>query len=132
MIKSIAITSEVITILTSKKEIEVPNNVIKSMYISKKSYFFLNLLLTFFISLLFFAINYYFLNNTIILNGLLFVLLFLVLKEFVFKEKTKYYLILETKEDTALRFKFKNELKYDVFYIKDQVYVYQQIAMESY
>jgi hypothetical protein len=132
MIKNITITSEVITILTLKKEIEVPISFIKTIYITKKSDFFLNLLLTFFISLLFFAINFFFLNNTIILNGLLFLLLFLVLKEFVFKEKTKYYLVLETNETTSLRFKFKNELKYDVFYIKDQFYLYKQIAKDSY
>lgn len=131
MIKNISTDKEYIYIQTSKNEVKYHFSSINKIYIQKENDFWLNFGISLFLSALFLIINYYYINNNFIVNLLIIFLLFLILKEFVFKFKTKYYIVFVMDDFDKHEFLIKSELKYDIFHIKDQFYLYKQLYAQT-
>lgn len=126
MIKNVSLLNEVIHISTPKKEIKLPLNTISKIYINKLSDFWLSFIFSFSVTIFFILINYFFLNNIFFLNVLFVLLFLLIIKEYVLKQVSKYYLVIVTLDNKEYEFRFKSDIKYDAFYVKDQFYLFQQ------
>lgn len=131
MIKKISTDKEFIFIQTNNNEVKYDFNSINKIYIHKENDFWINLGITLIIAVSFLMINYFYFNNIFLLNLLIILLLFLILKEFVFKFKTKYYIVFETEDFVKHEYRFKSYLKYDIFHIKDQFYLYKQLYAQT-
>ena len=123
-VKKISINRIEIKIFTYKLEYKLPLESVKKIYINKESDFVINLTLISFTSTLFLIANYLLLNSMFLVNIFIILTFFIIIKEFVIKNKSKYFLIIETSNDEILQFNIKSDLKYDAFYVKDQFYYY--------
>jgi hypothetical protein len=127
MIKNVSIDNEVIHISTTKKEIKFPLNSIDKIYINKDNDFWISLFFTVSFAIVSVFINYLFLNNVFFLNVLLVLIFLLIVKEYVIKQKAKYYIVIVTLDNKEHVYRFKSDIKYDAFYVKDQFNLFNQL-----
>jgi hypothetical protein len=121
-VRSITIDKNEIQFFACNTEYKLMLSSVKKIYINKESDFIINITLISSISAFFLFANYFLLNNIFLVNIFIILTFFITIKEFVIKNKSKYFLIIETSNDEILQFNIKSDLKYDAFYVKDQFY----------